>query len=83
MKGSLNNKLINLRNYVDGEADTLYEYFMLLVIVVNTVSLGLETSKSISANFGNILFWIDQICLFIFIAELLFVCYTALVFGVF
>lgn len=62
----------SLKEYVDGEADTPYEYFMLLVIVVNTVSLGLETSKNLSVNFGNVLFWIDQICLYIFIAELLF-----------
>lgn len=44
MNKSKNNTLVKLRNYVDGEADTPYEYFMLLVIIVNTVSIGLETS---------------------------------------
>ena len=47
-------KLHFLRNYVDGEADTPYEYFMLLVIIVNTVSIGLETSKNISESFRKI-----------------------------
>lgn len=72
MKESKEITLNKLRNYVDGEADTPYEYFMLLVIIVNTVSIGLETSKNISESFRNILFWIDQICLYIFIAELIF-----------
>ena len=72
MKEAKNNTLVKLRNYVDGEADTPYEYFMLLVIIVNTVSIGLETSKNISESFRNVLFWIDKICLCIFIAELIF-----------
>ena len=72
MNKSKNNTLVKLRNYVDGEADTPYEYFMLLVIIVNTVSIGLETSKNISESFRNVLFWIDKICLCIFIAELIF-----------
>ena len=72
MKESKKNTLNKLRNYVDGEADTPYEYFMLLVIIVNTVSIGLETSKNISESFKNVLFWVDQICLYIFIAELIF-----------
>lgn len=65
-------KLIELRNYVDGDANTLYEYIMLFIIVINTVSLGLETSQKISPNFRNILFIIDQICLWVFIFELIF-----------
>ena len=72
MNKSKSNTLVKLRNYVDGEADTPYEYSMLLVIIVNTVSIGLETSKNISESFKNVLFWVDQICLYIFIAELIF-----------
>ena len=56
-----NKFLKKLRTFVDGEANTPFEYFMLFVIIVNTVSLGLETSPSILNKYGNILFWIDQI----------------------
>ena len=62
----------NLRDYVDGEVDTPYEIFMLFVITINTISLGLETSRKIPENFRNILFIVDQICLWIFVAELIF-----------
>ena len=54
-----------LKFYVDGEADTLFEYFMLLVVIVNTVTLGLETSPSIEAKYSDLLFW------YIFVLELL------------
>ena len=59
-----------LRKFVDGEADTPFEYFMLLVVIVNTISIGLETSPSVFEKYGNTLFWIDQVCLWIFILEL-------------
>ena len=62
----------NLKDYVDGKVDTPYEIFMLFVITINTVSLGLETSSNITADFRNILFMIDQICLWIFVIELIF-----------
>ena len=29
----------NLRKFVDGEADTPFEYVMLLVVIVNTISI--------------------------------------------
>ena len=60
-----------LKYYVDGEADTFFEYFMLLVVFVNTIILGFETSPSIEAKYSDLLFWIDQICLYIFVFELL------------
>lgn len=59
-----------LKYYVDGEADTFFEYFMLLVVFVNTIILGFETSPSIEAKYSDLLFWIDQICLYIFVFEL-------------
>ncbi len=59
-----------LKLYVDGEADTFFEYFMLLVVFVNTATLGFETSPSIEAKYSGLLFWIDQICLYIFVFEL-------------
>lgn len=60
-----------LKLYVDGEADTFFEYFMLLVVFVNTATLGFETSPAIEAKYSDLLFWIDQICLYIFVFELL------------
>lgn len=62
----------NLKDYVDGKVDTPYEIFMLFVITINTISLGLETSSNITEDFRNILFMIDQICLWIFVIELIF-----------
>ena len=66
-KSSLN----KIRKLVDGEADTPFEYIMLLVVVLNTIVLGLETSPALAAQYGKLLFTIDQACLWIFIAELL------------
>lgn len=60
-----------LRCYVDGEADTFIEYFMLCVVIINTIIIGLETSPSIQEKYTNQLFLIDQICLWIFIVELI------------
>ena len=60
-----------LRKYVDGEADTPFEYIMLLIVIVNTISLGLETSRELSAQYDKWFLLIDQICLWIFIIELL------------
>ncbi len=62
--------LKKLRRFVDGEADTPFEYFMLIVVIVNTVVLGLETSPELAAHYGRVFFVIDQVCLWIFIAEL-------------
>ena len=39
-KESIKNKLTKLRDYVDGDADTPYEFFMHLVILVNIICLG-------------------------------------------
>ncbi|MBO7638259.1 MAG: ion transporter [Treponema sp.] len=68
---SKNTFFTRLRRLVDGEADTFFEYFMLLVVIVNTVVLGLETSPGISEKYGRVLWIVDQVCLWIFIAELL------------
>ena len=66
-----NKFLKKLRKFVDGEADTPFEYFMLVVVIVNTIVLGLETSPGLAAQYGKCFFIIDQVCLWIFIAELL------------
>ena len=72
MKNIFKLKHADRREYVNGKVDTPYEYFMLGVIIINTISLGLETSRQISDMFRTILFWIDQFCLLLFIAELIF-----------
>ena len=48
-----------------------FSNFILAVIVVNAIVLGLQTSKSLMANFGNVLELIDNICLGIFVVEIL------------
>jgi len=60
-----------LRVIVDGDANTPFEFFMILVIIINSVVIGLETSPIIHAKYGEVLFIIDQICLYLFILELL------------
>ena len=47
-----------------------FERFIIGVIVVNTVTLGLETSKTAMANFGDLLQMLDSIILCIFVAEI-------------
>lgn len=71
MKQTKETFLTRLRRFVDGNADTPFEYFMLFVVVVNTVVLGLETSPDLSEKYGSLFILIDQFCLWIFIAELL------------
>ncbi|MEM7243090.1 MAG: ion transporter [Pseudomonadota bacterium] len=45
--------------------------FILGVILFNAILLGLETSQPIMAQFGQIIHILDQICLIIFVAEIL------------
>lgn len=47
-----------------------YQFAISAVILINCVILGLETSASIRANFGAWLNLADQICLWIFVVEL-------------
>lgn len=70
MESDKNNRFYDLRQFVNGEINTVYEYVMLGVVFINIVSLGVETSQNISAGFRQILFWIDQVCLWSFVFEL-------------
>lgn len=47
-----------------------FQNFIIGVILLNAVTLGLETSKSAMAAYGGLLSTIDKICLAIFIAEI-------------
>lgn len=49
----------------------LTERLIIILIVINAVTLGLETSKEIMASYGDILHVIDKVILAIFVAELL------------
>ncbi len=51
--------------------DPRTERFIMALIVINAVTLGLETSKTVMAAWGNVLHLIDQIILAIFVIELL------------
>lgn len=50
---------------------TLFERFILVVIVVNCIIMGIQTSASIMNSYGDVFNTIDKICLYIFIVELL------------
>lgn len=50
--------ITRLRKYVDGNADTWFEYFILVVIFVNVITIGLETTP-FGLTHGNVLFIID------------------------
>ena len=72
MKDATRSRLKLLRDYVDGDADTPFEYAMLFVIIVNTVSIGLETVKNLSEPMLRVLEWVDYVCFAIFVGELIF-----------
>lgn len=47
-----------------------FERFIIAVIVVNAITLGLETSKTVMARFGDVLHFADRVMLAIFVAEI-------------
>ncbi len=53
-----------------------FTYFITLVILINAVTLGLETNKDITAQAGNILGVLDNTALAIFIVEILLKLYV-------
>jgi voltage-gated sodium channel len=56
-----------LQRFVDGPAA---QRFVLTVIVVNGVTLGLETSERLMAAAGGLLVAIDRLCLAVFVLEI-------------
>jgi voltage-gated sodium channel len=50
--------------------DKRFERFIIVVIVLNAITLGLETSKTVMAGWGELLHAIDSIFLAIFVVEL-------------
>ncbi|MGH3776312.1 MAG: ion transporter [Pseudonocardiaceae bacterium] len=57
-----------LRSRVDGD---LFQRFIIAVIVINAVTLGLETSDRVVSQFGGLLHEVDRIALAIFVVELI------------
>ncbi|MDX1718411.1 MAG: ion transporter [Anderseniella sp.] len=51
-------------------ANPLFERFIIAVIVVNAITLGLETSPWWMERVGPVLMFIDKLCLAIFVAEI-------------
>ena len=47
-----------------------FERAVLLLIGVNAITLGLETSVYAMENWGGFLKWLDSIILFLFVAEI-------------
>jgi voltage-gated sodium channel len=48
-----------------------FTVFITAVILINAITLGLETSPSIMASYGHLLHWVDAIALGTFVVELL------------
>ncbi len=66
-----NNGAISVRARVGGIIQhPIFERFIVAVIILNAITLGLETSKSVMASYGDALLVIDQIVLAIFVAEI-------------
>lgn len=71
MKSKFKSFQEKLRHYVDGNADSFFEYFIIFVVIVNSVCLGIETSPNISSKNRFIIDVVDEVCLAIFIVELI------------
>jgi voltage-gated sodium channel len=48
-----------------------FDHAIILVIIINAITLGLETSPRVSASIGGVLYVIDRVALGIFVTELL------------
>lgn len=57
-----------IANWVESQK---FQYFITLLIIINAVILGLQTSPDISHKIGTYLKWIDGIILAIFVVELI------------
>ena len=57
-----------LKNFIESRFINL---FITLVILINAITLGLETSRELVSKIGNILIYVDKIALSIFVIELL------------
>jgi voltage-gated sodium channel len=47
------------------------ERVVIWLIIINAATLGLETSQSVMADYGTLLWWIDHVILWIFVVEII------------
>jgi len=57
----------SLKNFIESK---FINVFITFVILINAITLGLETSDTLVSKFGNVLTYIDKIALSIFVVEL-------------
>ena len=57
-----------LKSFIESK---IINVFITLVILINAVTLGLETSEKLVSKIGNMLIYVDKIALSIFVIELL------------
>ena len=68
----MNMKISNLRNNLFEWLNTAkVRYSILTIILLNAVTLGMETSPIIMEKYGKILSLVDNVCLTIFVIELI------------
>jgi voltage-gated sodium channel len=46
-----------------------FSTFILVIVLINSIALGLQTSHAVNEATGNLFFVVDKICLYIFILE--------------
>tara|TARA_E500000178_G_C17021567_1_gene755879 strand:+ start:264 stop:1061 length:798 start_codon:yes stop_codon:yes gene_type:complete len=62
-------KILNLlKQFIEAK---ITNFFITFVIILNAITLGLETSPSVTSKIGNILTFLDKIALGIFVIELI------------
>ena len=57
-----------LKSFIESR---IINVFITFVILINAVTLGLETSETLVSKIGNVLTYIDKIALSIFVVELI------------
>ncbi len=57
----------SLKSFIESKITNV---FITIVILINAITLGLETSNTLVSKFGNVLTYIDKIALSIFVIEL-------------
>jgi voltage-gated sodium channel len=62
-----------IRNFIEKRS---FQNFIITIILINSVVLGIQTSKGLSAFAIQLLDFIDQLCLLIFVIELLLKLYV-------
>lgn len=64
----LSDKQLKIALFVEGNS---FVYFITALIVINAITLGMETNQAIMADYGNVLYFIDKAILIVFTIELL------------